>query len=251
MKIVVIGGTGLIGSRLVALLQAAGHEALPAAPSTGVDAVTGAGLAPALRGADVVVDVANAPSFAAAAVLAFFQTATANLLAAEADAGVGHHVALSVVGTDRSPDNDYFRAKLAQETLIARGPVPFTIVRATQFFEFIGAIADAGTRDGAVHLPPVLTQPIAAQDVAVALAQAAVAAPVGGVVEVAGPEEIRMDELVRTGLAAAGDERPVVTDPEGRYFGSRTQERALLPGADARLAPTTLAAWLAASEARV
>ncbi len=245
MRIVVIGGTGMIGSRVVARLTAQGHQAVPAAPSTGVDTVTGAGLAAALAGADVVVDVSNSPSFDADAARAFFGTATANVLAAEAEAGVGHHVALSVVGVDRAPGVGYFRAKVLQEQLIEAGPVPYTIVRATQFYEFLGGIADAATVDGTVRLGPVAIRPMAAADVAAAVADAAVGAPVKGVVEVGGPDRYRLDELIRSVLAGRGDPRPVVTDPDAGYFGAVLADGELVPGAGATLAPTRLADWSA------
>jgi uncharacterized protein YbjT (DUF2867 family) len=245
MRIVVIGGTGLIGSRVVGRLTDQGHQAVPAAPSTGVDTVTGEGLAAALAGADVVVDVSNSPSFDAEEARAFFETATANVLAAEADAGVGHHVVLSVVGVDRSPGIGYFRAKVVQEQLVAAGPVPYTIVRATQFFEFLGGIADGATVDGTVRLGPVAIQPMAADDVAAAVAGAAVGAPVKGVVEVGGPERYRLDELIRSVLADRGDPREVVTDPAAGYFGAVLTEGELVPGDGATLAPTHLADWSA------
>jgi len=235
MKIVVIGGTGLIGSKLVSSLEAAGHEAVAASPATGVNTLTGEGLADVLTGTDVVVDVSNSPSFADDAVLDFFRTSTSNLLAAEAAAGVGHHVALSVVGTRRLEESGYFRAKIAQEDLIAAGPIPFSIVHATQFFEFVASIADAGTVDGVVHLAPVLIRPMVSDDVAAAVGRAALGAPTGGVTEVAGPDEFRLDELVRAGLGARGDARTVVADPASRYFGALLGERTLLPGDDARL----------------
>ncbi|GJE01566.1 SDR family oxidoreductase [Methylobacterium isbiliense] len=244
MKIVVIGGTGLIGGKLVERLRGGGHEVVAASPSTGVDAVTGEGLAGALTGAAAVVDVTNAPSFADEAVMAFFVRSSRNLLAAEAEAGVRHHVALSVVGTDGLTVSGYFRAKLAQEELITAGPIPSTIVRATQFFEFLDGIAQAATRDGRVHLPRAQMQPMLSDDVAAALAEVALAAPAGGRVEIAGPEPFRMDEIVRRLLTARGDPRPVVTDPAASYFGIALDERSLLPGPQARLAPTRFDAWL-------
>jgi uncharacterized protein YbjT (DUF2867 family) len=251
MKIIVIGGSGLIGSQVVASLTAQGHQALAASPNTGVNTITGEGLAAALQGAQVVVDVSNSPSFEDAAVLEFFRTSTANLLAAEAEAGVGHHVALSVVGTDRPPQSGYFRAKLAQETLIREGAIPFSIVHATQFFEFVGAIAATSTVDGVVRLPPALIQPIASQDVAAAVARAAVGAPLNGMVEVAGPQELRLDAFVGDGLAAAGDPREVVAEADGQYFGVVLEERTLLPDPGADLAPTTFADWLTRNAVRV
>src|ERR1043166_5373422 len=219
MKIVVIGGTGLIGKKVVADLRQRGHEVVPASPSSGVNTVTGEGLAEALAGAAVVVDVANAPSWEDNAVLAFFEAAGRNLLAAEAAAGVGHHVALSVVGTDRLLASGYFRAKMAQENLIKASPIPYTIMRATQFFEFVGGIAQAATEGQTVRLPPVLMQPIAADDVAAVVAEAALAEPLNGTVDLAGPEPIRQDELVRRFLKATGDGRTVITDPKALYYG--------------------------------
>lgn len=246
MKIVIIGGTGLIGSRLVERLREHGHDAIPAAPSTGVDTLTGKGLAAVLEGADVVVDVSNSPSFEDAAVLEFFERSTSNLLAAEARAGVKHHVVLSVVGTDRLPESVYFRAKLAQERMVAQSSAPYSIVHATQFFEFLGAIADAATDGDRVRLAPVLIQPMAADDVARAVGRVAAGRPLNGVVEVAGPEQFRLDELVRKGLRARGDRREVVTDPEARYFGASLGERTLVPADDAilSLGQTRLADWL-------
>ena len=244
MKIVVIGGTGLIGTKLVERLSRQGHSAVPASPGPGVNAVTGEGLAQALAGAEVVVDVANAPSFEDRAVLDFFERSGRNLLAAEAEAGVRHHVALSVVGTDRLLASGYFRAKMAQETLIEAGPIPYTIVRATQFFEFVGGIAQSATEGGTVRLSPALAQPMVSDDVAAALAAVAVAAPVNGLIEIAGPEAIRLDDLVRQFLAASGDTRQVVTDPVARYFGVELGERSLIPGAHPRLAATRFADWL-------
>ncbi|MEU1755523.1 SDR family oxidoreductase [Micromonospora matsumotoense] len=246
MKIVVIGGSGLIGSRLVALLGQQGHQAVPASPRTGVDTLTGAGVAEALDGADVVVDVSNSPSFEETAVLAFFETSTRTLLEAEAKAGVRHHVALSIVGTDRIPDSGYMRAKVAQEALIAGADIPWTVVRATQFFEFVPAIVDAAVVGDEVRLPPALIQPIAADDVVTALAEIAVGAPVDGIVELAGPQRFPLDELGRETLTAAGDPRPVVTDPQGRYFGALLVEQSLVPlGDGARTGGTRLAEWRA------
>lgn len=247
MKIVVIGGTGLIGKKVVVNLRQRGHEAVAASPSTGVNTVTGEGLAEALAGARVVVDVANAPSWENSAVLAFFETSGRNLLAAEAAAGVGHHVALSVVGTDRLLASGYFRAKLAQEQLIKASRIPYTIVRATQFFEFVGGIAQAATEGQTVRLPPALMQPIAADDVAAAVADAALAEPLNGTVEVAGPEPIRQDDLVRQFLKATGDALTVVTDPKALYFGIAVDDRSLTPGDNPRLGPTRFADWLARS----
>ncbi|ANB04382.1 NmrA family transcriptional regulator [Streptomyces ambofaciens] len=245
MKVVVIGGTGLIGSKLVAKLEEHGHEAVPAAPNTGVNTLTGEGLAEVLEGADVVVDVSNSPSFEKDAVMEFFRTSTTNLLKAEADAGVTHHVALSVVGTERLPDSDYFRAKVAQENLIKESGIPYTIVHATQFFEFMNGIAASSTDGDTVRLAPVKIQPIAADEVAAAVGSAAIGAPVDGVVEVAGPEAFRLDELLRDTLAAQNDPRTVVTDPHAPYFGAELQETTLLPGPDAHIAETRFADWLA------
>ncbi|MEV4410804.1 SDR family oxidoreductase [Catellatospora sp. NPDC049609] len=246
MKIVIIGGTGLIGTKLGALLQAAGHDVLAAAPSTGVDTITGAGLAEALEGADIVVDVANSPSFETEAVLKFFETSGRNLLAAEAAAGVRHHIVLSIVGCDRIPDGGYMRAKVAQEKLVKAGPIPYTIVRATQFLEFAGAIADAATEGGAVHVPPALMQPIAADDVAAALARVVAEQPANATIDIAGPERFGQDELVRRFLTAENDSRTVVTDPQAPYFGAIMQETSLVPLGEARLGTVSLADYLAA-----
>ena len=243
MKIIVIGGTGLIGSKVVARLRAQGHEVLPASPDSGVNTLTGAGLAEALAGASVVVDVSNSPSFEDAAVLNFFRTSTTNLLAAEAAAGVGLHVALSVVGTDRLSESGYFRAKIAQEQLIQASAIPYTILHATQFFEFVKRIADDATVGNTVRLPSVMIQPMAADDVARSVAAAAVAAPVNGIIEIAGPERFRMDQLVRMALAAKGDSREVVADPGARYFGAKLGESTLVPGPDALLGEISFAAW--------
>jgi uncharacterized protein YbjT (DUF2867 family) len=243
MKIVVIGGSGLIGSKVVARLKDKGHETVAASPNTGVNTLTGEGLADALSGADVVVDVSNAPSWEDSAVLEFFQTSTRNLLAAEAEAGADRHVALSIVGCDRLPDSGYLRAKVAQEKLIADSKIPYTLVRATQFFEFVQGIIDGATDGNTVRLAPVLFQPIAADDVATAVAEAAVGAPTDGVVEVAGPEQFRLDELGRSTLAARHDSREVVTDPAARYFGAVLDERSLVPADGARIADTRLADW--------
>jgi uncharacterized protein YbjT (DUF2867 family) len=251
MKIVVIGGTGLIGSKLTEKLRADGHDPLAASPNTGVDVITGKGLDEALAGADVVVDVANAPDWDDAAVMDFFQTSARNLLAAEAAAGTGHHVALSVVGTERLQGSGYFRAKLAQEEAIKAAAIPSTILRATQFFEFIGAIADSSTDNGTVSLPPLLFQPEAADDVAAALADIAAGTPVNGTVELAGPELFRLDELVRRFLSARNDPRPVVTDADAPYYGLRvSDERALIPGDNPRLGATRFADWLSRPAAR-
>lgn len=247
MKIVVIGGSGLIGSKLVTKLREDGHDPLAASPDSGVDTITGEGLAEALEGAHAVVDVANAPAFEDAAVLEFFQTSSRNLLAAETAAGVRHHVVLSVVGTDRLPESGYFRAKVAQEELVKAATVPYTIVRATQFFEFIGRIADSNTDGDTVRLAPVLVQPEAADDVAAALADVAVNAPVNGTVELAGPEAFRLDELARRVLSANNDRRQVIPDVHARYFGAELDDRSLTPGDDARIAPTHFEDWLSQS----
>jgi len=244
MKIVVIGGSGLIGSKLVARLEASGHEAVAASPSTGVDTLTGAGLAGVLDGAAVVVDVSNAPSFEDAAVLAFFTTSTGNLLAAEAAAGVGHHVALSVVGTERWPESGYFRAKLAQERLIEAGPIPYSLVHATQFFEFVASIAGSATEGDTVRLPPAPVQPIAGDDVADALAVVAVGTPTNGRLEIGGPERLELDGFVRVGLRASGDPRTVLTDPDAPYFGAHPGEETLVPAAGAQLGATRFEDWL-------
>jgi uncharacterized protein YbjT (DUF2867 family) len=244
MKIVIIGGSGLIGKKVVANLRQRGHEALAASPSSGVNAVTGEGLAQALSGARVVVDVANAPSWEDSAVLAFFQTSSRNLLAAEAAAGVGHHVALSVVGTDRLLASGYFRAKLAQENLIKASSVPYTIVRATQFFEFVGGIAQAATQGSEVRLPSAMMQPIVSDDVAAVMADVALEAPLNGTFDLGGPQPIRQDELVRQLLKATGDARTVVTDPRALYYGIAVDDRSLMPDDKARLGPTRFADWI-------
>lgn len=244
MKIVVVGGTGLIGSKLVTKLGEHGHEAVAASPNTGVNTLTGEGLAEALAGAAVVIDVSNSPSWEDAAVLEFFETSTRNLLAAEAAAGVGHHVALSVVGTELLLESGYFRAKLAQEKLIENSSIPYSIVRATQFFEFVPSIADAATSGTEVHLAHVLFQPIAGEDVAQAVGRVAVAEPLNGRLEVAGPDRFRMDEFFRQVLADSNDKREVVTDPEAVYYGISPAEGALVPaGDDAILGETSYAAW--------
>jgi uncharacterized protein YbjT (DUF2867 family) len=244
MKIVVIGGTGLIGSKLVKKLGEHGHEAVAAAPSSGVNSLTGEGLADALKGASVVVDVTNAPSWEDTAVLKFFETSTRNLLTYGAAAGVGHYVALSVVGTERLLESGYFRAKLAQENLIKASSIPYSIVRATQFFEFVKQIADYSTEGNKVRLPPALIQPMAADDVASALGRIATNSPVNGAVEIGGPEQFRLDELVRRDLAAFQDPREVISDPHGRYYGIPVSERALVPDTDARLGETRFENWL-------
>jgi uncharacterized protein YbjT (DUF2867 family) len=247
MKIVVIGGTGLIGSKLVERLRKDGHESLAASPDTGVNAITGEGLAEALEGAQVVVDVANAPAWDDAAVLDFFQTSSRNLLSAETTAGVGHHITLSVVGTDRLPESGYFRAKAAQEDLVKAGPIPYTIVRATQFFEFIGRIADSGADGDTIRLSPALVQPEAADDVAGTLADVAVGAPLNDTVELAGPEAFPLDELTRRFLSANDDPRQVTADPHARYFGAELDDQSLTPADDARIAPTRFEDWLSKS----
>jgi uncharacterized protein YbjT (DUF2867 family) len=249
MKIVVIGGTGLIGSKLVEKLRDRGHDALAASPDTGVNTLTGEGLAEALEAAQVVVDVANAPVWDDAAVLDFFQTSARNLLAAEAVAGVKHHVVLSVVGADRLPESGYLRAKLAQEEAVETGPVPYTILRATQFFEFIGRIADSSVDGGTVHLAPVFVQPESADDVAAALADVALSGPVNSIVELAGPEQFRLDELAERVLRANNDSRPVTADAHARYFGAELAEHSLTPGGNAVIAPTRFEDWLSQSMA--
>ncbi|MFC9660239.1 SDR family oxidoreductase [Nocardia sp. NPDC127606] len=243
MKIVVIGGTGLIGSKLVARHGEHGHQAVPAAPNTGVNSLTGEGVKEVLQDANVVIDVSNSPSFADDDVMEFFRTSTTNLLEAAAAAGVGHYVALSVVGSERLPDSGYLRAKVAQEELIAGSGLPYSIVRATQFFEFAGGIADSATVDGQVRLPGSSMQPMAADDVAAAVGRTAAGEPKNGTIEVGGPEVIALDEWIRTVLSARSDARTVVTDPEARYFGAVPQ-RELLPGSDAQLAQTRLSEWL-------
>jgi len=244
MKIVVIGGTGLIGSKLVKKLREHGHEAVAASPNTGVNSVTGEGLADALKGASVVVDVTNSPSWEDAAVLKFFETSTRNLLANEGAAGVGHHVALSVVGTERLLESGFFRAKLAQENLIKASSIPYSIVRATQFFEFVNKIADLSAEGNKVRLPPVLFQPMAADDVAGAIGRIATNAPVNGTVEIGGPEQFRLDELARRDLAARKDPREVISDPNARYYGIQVSERTLVPNDGARLGETRFEDWL-------
>jgi uncharacterized protein YbjT (DUF2867 family) len=247
MKVVIIGGTGLIGSKLVTSLRGDGHQAVPASPDTGVNTLTGEGLAQVLTGAAVVIDVSNSPSFEDVAVLKFFETSTGNLLAAEAAAGVGHHVALSIVGCDRVPESGYLRAKVAQEKLIRNSRIPYSIVRATQFFEFLKRIADEATDGNRVRIPPVLFQPIAAADVASAVGRVAVGAPLNGILEVAGPQQFRFDEFIRLGLGARHDPREVVADPHARYFGAALGERALVPEANARLGEIRFEDWLAQS----
>ena len=245
MKIVVIGGTGLIGSKLVACLNEEDHEAVAASPDTGVNTLTGEGLAEVLESASVVVDVSNSPSFEDDAVMEFFTTSTTNLLAAEADAGVRHHVALSVVGTERLSESGYFRAKIAQEKLIGDSTIPYSIVHATQFFEFVKSIADAATDGDTVRLPDARIQPIAADDVAAAVCEICQRAPADGVIEIAGPEEFRLAELIQQGLTAKGDPRTVVADPKARYSGAELQERTLLPTNAVHLGEIHFSEWLA------
>lgn len=245
MKIIVMGGTGLIGSKVVKNLQALGHEAVAASPSSGVDAVTGQGLEAAFKGADVVVDVTNSPSFADAEVLAFFEKSARNMLAAEIAAGVKHHVALSIVGAERSPDSGYLRAKVAQETAISAGKIPFTILRATQFFEFVGRIVDGSVVDGVVKLSPAKLQPVAADDVAAAVTKVAIAAPVNGVVEITGPESIGLDELGRRQLAAKKDTRKIITDPSAKYFGTVLNDQSLTSEKPAHVGARRFDEWLA------
>ena len=244
MKITVIGGSGLIGSKLVSKLREQGHEALAASPNSGVNTLTGEGLAEALKGASVVVDVSNSPSWEDAAVMRFFETSTRNLFAYGTAAGVGHHVALSVVGTERLLESGYFRAKIAQENLIKGSSIPYSIVRATQFFEFVKGIADFSTEGNTVRLPTALIQPMAADDVAGEVGRVALGKPVKGTVEVGGPEQFHLDEFIRQGLSAWNDPRKVVADPHARYYGIEVSERALVPGDDARRSQTRFADWL-------
>jgi uncharacterized protein YbjT (DUF2867 family) len=248
MKIVVIGGTGLIGSKTVAILRQGGHEVVAASPKSGVDSITGAGLKEAMAGAQVVIDLANSPSFEDKAVLEFFETSGRNLLAAEAAAGVRHHVALSIIGIDRS-DNGYFRAKVAQEKLIKASGIPYTIIRSTQFLEFLGAIAASGVVGNMVRISPGLFQPIAADDVAAIVADVAFAAPRKWIVEIAGPERAPFNEIVARYLKAVGDQRVVMSDPEARYFGGRVEERSLVPLGEARLGRITFDEWFRRSQA--
>ena len=251
MKIVVIGGSGLIGSKLVTKLRERGHEAVGASPNTGVDTLTGKGLAEVLINASVVVDVSNSPNWEDSAVMKFFETSTRNLLAYEAAAGVGHHVALSVVGTDRLLESGYFRAKLAQENLIKAAAIPYSIVRATQFFEFVKGIADMSTVGNEIRLPHVLIQPMAADDVASAVGRVAVGTPVNGTVEVGGPEQFRLDELVRRGLASRHDPREVIGDPNARYYGVTVTENSLIPGDGAQLGGIHFGDWLGESTSQL
>jgi len=248
MKIVVIGGTGLIGSKTVAILRQRSHEVVAASPNTGVNTITGEGLKQAMAGTQVVIDLANSPSFEDKAVLEFFETSGRNLLAAEAAAGVRHHVALSIVGTDRS-DNGYFRAKVAQEKLIKASGIPYTIIRSTQFMEFLRGIADSGTDANKVRISPGLFQPIAADDVAANVADVAITTPRNGIVEIAGPERAPFNEIIARYLKAVGDPREVVRDPEARYFGGRVEERSLVPLGEARLGRIGFDEWLRRSQA--
>src|SRR4051794_36747480 len=250
MKIVVIGGTGLIGSKTVAILRQGGHEGVAASPNTGVNTITGEGLKDAMAGTQVVIDLANSPSFEDGAVLEFFQISGRNLLAAEAAAGVGHHVVLSIVGDDRTPENGYFRAKVAQEKLVEASGIPYTIIRSTQFLEFLGGIADASTKGNEVRLSPGLFQPIAADDVAAFVAGVAVAPPRNGIVEIAGPERAPFHEIMVRYLKSVGDRREVVRDPEARYWGGRVEERSLVPLGEARLGRIGLDEWLRRSQSK-
>lgn len=251
MRIVIVGGTGLIGSKVVQCLRDQGHEPVVAALETGVNTITGEGLAQAMAGASVVVDVSNSPSFEDTAVLKFFETSTRNQLAAEAAEGVSHHVALSIVGCDRVPDSGYLRAKVAQEKLIKEASIPYSIIRATQFFEFAKGIADAGMVGDKVRIPPVLFQPMAAADVASAVCRVAMAAPVMGTIEIAGPKQFRFDEFIRLALEAKHDAREVVADGNAPYFGGMLSERSLVPDGDAKLGETTFDAWLSRAKAAV
>ena len=250
MKIVVIGGTGLIGSKTVAILRQGGHEVVAASPQSGINSITGEGLKEAMAGAEVVIDLANSPSFEDKAVLEFFETSGRNLLAAEAAAGVRHHIALSIVGTDRTPDNGYFRAKVAQEKLIETSTIPYTIIRSTQFMEFLKGIANSSTNGNIVRLSPGLFQPIAADDVAAIVADVALATPRNGIVEIAGPDRAPFNEIIARYLKAIGDPREVLSDPEARYFGGRVEERSLVPLGEARLGRIGLDEWLRRSQAR-
>lgn len=249
MKIIIFGGTGLIGSKTVAILRQGGHEVVAASPKSGVNTITGEGLKEALAGAQVVIDLTNSPSFEDKAVLEFFETSGHNLLAAEGAAGVRHHVALSIVGTDRMLDNGYFRAKVAQEKLIKASGIPYTIIRSTQFLEFIGGIADISAQGDVIRISPGLFQPIAADDVAAIVADVALAAPRNGIVEIAGPEKAPFNEIVARYLKAAGDSRKVVRDPEARYWGGRVEERSLVPLGEARLGRIGFDEWFRRSHA--
>ncbi|AXF08545.1 NmrA family transcriptional regulator [Paraburkholderia graminis] len=249
MKIVVIGGTGLIGSKAVAILRENGHEVVAASPRSGINSITGEGLNEAVAGAQVVIDLANSPSFEDKAVLEFFEVSTRNLLAAEAAAGVQHHVALSIVGIERTPENGYFRAKVAQEKLIVKSGIPYTVIRSTQFLEFLGGIAESGADGNVIRVSPGLFQPIAADDVAAIVADVALAAPRNGIVEIAGPEKAPFNEIIARYLKAAGDPREVVRDPEARYFGGLVDDQSLVPLGDARLGRIGLDEWLRHSQA--
>ena len=251
MKLVIIGGTGLIGSKLVTRLREHGHEAIAASPNSGVNTLTGEGLAEVLKDASVAVDVSNSPSWEDTAVMKFFATSTRNLLTYEAAAGVGHHVALSVVGTDRLSESGYFRAKIAQEELIKGSPIPYSIVHATQFFEFLKGLADISSDGDKVRLPPVFFQPMAADDVASAVGRIAVGPPLNGTVEIGGPEPFRLDDLVRRRLVALKDLREVIADPRALYSGAKVSERTLVPGNDARLGETRFETWLTESAAQI
>jgi uncharacterized protein YbjT (DUF2867 family) len=251
MKIVVIGGTGRIGSKVVSKLREHGHEPVAASPDSGVNTLTGEGLSEVLKGASVVVDVSDSPSYEDATVLKFFEISTRNLLTYEAAAGVGHHVALSVVGTDRLAESGYFRAKIAQEKLIKESSIPYSIVHATQFFEFLKGLADISTDGNKVRIPPVLFQPMAAEDVATGVARVAVGPPANGIVEIAGPEQFRLDELVRRRLASLKDPREVIPDPNARYARAKISERTLVPGNTARLGETTFEVWLTQPAAQI
>lgn len=249
MKIVIIGGSGLIGRKTTDVLRTSGIEVLAASPSSGVDAFTGKGLAEALKGAQVVVDVSNSPSWEATAVMQFFQTSTRNLLSAEAAAGVAHHVVVSIVGAERMPGNTYMPAKIAQESAIQAGPTPYTIIRATQFFEFVGAIADSSMVDGTVRLPAIQFQPIAGDDVAAAVARIAVGVPLNTTIEIAGPERKPLEQFVQLLFAAKKDTRPVITDPNARYFGAKVDDRSLTPGSQPQLGKIYFEEWLALGSA--
>lgn len=249
MKIVVIGGTGLIGSKLVTKLNAVGHEAVAASPNSGVNTLTGEGLEEVLKGAQVVVDVSNSPSFEDVAVMNFFQTSTRNLMSYEAAAGVGHHVALSIVGSEGLPQSGYLRAKVAQEKLIKEGSIPYSIIHSTQFFEFVKRIADEATTGNIARLPPVLFQPIGSDDVVSALFEVSTSSPLNGAIEIAGPEVFRFDELIRLQLRALNDSREVVADPQARYFGTELSERSIVPDDSAQLGKTRFEDWLSRSDA--
>jgi uncharacterized protein YbjT (DUF2867 family) len=250
MKIVIIGGTGLIGSKTASILRQGGHEVVAASPKTGVNSITGEGLKEAMAGTQVVIDLANSPSWEDKAVLEFFEISGRNLLAAEAAAGVRHHVAVSIVGSDRMPENGYFRAKVAQERLIEKAGIPYTIIRATQFMEFLGGIAASGTDGSMVRLSPGLFQPIAADDVAAITADVALAAPRRGIVEIAGPDRAPLSEIIARYLKALGDPRTVVSDPEARYYGGRVEERSLVPLGEARLGRIGLDEWIRRSQTK-